>query len=118
MEAIAKGERFSHLVQRLADEWGVSPKTSELYVCDTIAFMRSDSTKDALIAMNMERLDSIISDSINDGDRRNAIKAIDTQNKLAGGYTEKVKIEGNSEINLVFDIGETNEDSGTEETDE
>lgn len=103
---IAKGARYTDIVKKFVDEWGLSRKTIEMAVDDAIKFMRDESTKDTLIAMNMQRLDSIIADSMNDGDKKNAIKAIDTQNKLAGGYVEKVKIEDNSEINLVFDIGE------------
>lgn len=103
---IAKGERFNKIVNHFTEEWGLSHKTVELYVCDAIAYMRSDEVKDAMIAMNMERLDNIIETSMNKGDSKNAIKAIDTQNKLAGGYTDKVKIENDSEINLIFDIGE------------
>ena len=68
--------------------------------------MRSDTAKENLISMNMQRLDTIITDSMKESDRKNAIKAIDTQNKLAGGYTEKVQIEGDTEINLNFEIGE------------
>ena len=56
--------------------------------------------------MNMERLDNIIAESMKEGDKRSAIKAIDTQNKLAGGYEEKVKLETDADINLIFDIGE------------
>lgn len=103
---IAKGERYSDIVRKYVKEWDLSTKTVQMAVDEAIKYMRSDETKETLIAMNMERLDGIIADSLKDSDRRNAIKAIDTQNKLAGGYTEKVKIEGDSEINLVFDIGE------------
>lgn len=103
---IAKGTRYTDIVKKYMDEWGLSRKTVEMAVDEAIKFMREESTKDTLIAMNMQRLDSIISDSMEDGDRKAAIKAIDTQNKLAGGYVEKVKVEGDSEINLVFDIGE------------
>jgi len=106
LEEIAKGTRYTAIVNKFSKQWGLAPKTVEHYVDDTIKYMREESTKDTLIAMNMERLDSLIADSMADGDRKNAIKAIDTQNKLAGGYEEKVKIEGDSEINLVFDIGE------------
>ena len=103
---IAKGTRYTDIIKKFTDEWGLSYKTIEMAVDDAIKFMRAESTKETLIAMNMQRLDSIIADSMQEGDKKNAIKAIDTQNKLAGGYTEKVKIEGDSEINLVFDIGE------------
>lgn len=103
---IAQGMKYTDILWKYVKEWGLKPKSVELILNETISFMRSDTTKENLIAMNMERLDNIISDSMEEGDRKSAIKAIDTQNKLAGGYTEKVKIEGDSEINLKFDIGE------------
>lgn len=86
------------------DEWGLSFKAIAKYIDDAIAFMRADETKESIVALNMQRLDNIISDSMQNGDSKNAIKAIDTQNKLAGGYTEKVKLDADGEINLVFDI--------------
>ena len=103
---IAKGTKYTDVVKKFIEEWNLSRKTVEMAIDDAIKFMRAESTKETIIAMNMQRLDSIISDSMREGDKKNAIKAIDTQNKLAGGYTEKVKIEGDSEINLLFDIGE------------
>ena len=103
---IAKGTKYTDVVKKFIEEWNLSRKTVEMAIDDALKFMRAESTKETIIAMNMQRLDSIISDSMREGDKKNAIKAIDTQNKLAGGYTEKVKIEGDSEINLVFDIGE------------
>lgn len=106
IEDIASGKKYTDILRKYTQEWGLSVKSLELYIHDAIEFMRSDTAKENIIAMNMERLDKIITDSISKFDRKNAIKAIDTQNKLAGGYTEKVKIEGDSEINLKFDIGE------------
>ena len=106
LEDIAKGMKYTEILRKYMDEWDLGEKSIEFYIHDAIAFMRSETTKESLISMNMERLDNIIADSLKDGDRKNAIKAIDTQNKLAGGYEEKVKIEGESEISLFFDIGE------------
>ena len=106
MADIAKGMGYTEIIKKYEREWELSPKTIELILNETIAFMRSDTAKENLISMNMQRLDTIITDSMKDSDRRNAIKAIDTQNKLAGGYTEKVQIEGDTEINLNFEIGE------------
>lgn len=106
IEDIASGKKYTDILRKYTQEWGLGVKSLELYIHDAIEFMRSDTAKENIIAMNMERLDKIITDSITKSDRKNAIKAIDTQNKLAGGYTEKVKIEGDSEINLKFDIGE------------
>lgn len=101
---IAKGEKYSTILHKYVEEWKLSIKSVEKYISDAMEFMRSETTKNNLISMNMERLDGIITDSMKDGDRRNAIKAIDTQNKLAGGYTEKLQIEGDSEITLNFDL--------------
>lgn len=106
LEYIAKGMRYNQIIEKCASDWKLSPITVELYVNDALAYMRSDSTKDSLISMNMERLDNIITDSMKDDDRKNAIKAIDTQNKLIGGYEEKIKLDSDNEINLVFEIGE------------
>lgn len=106
MSDIAKGMGYTEIIKKYESEWELSPKTIELILNETIAFMRSDTAKENLISMNMQRLDTIITDSMKDSDRKNAIKAIDTQNKLAGGYTEKVQIEGDTEINLNFEIGE------------
>jgi hypothetical protein len=106
MSDIAKGMGYTEIIKKYETEWELSPKTIELILNETIAFMRSDTAKENLISMNMQRLDTIITDSMKDSDRKNAIKAIDTQNKLAGGYTEKVQIEGDTEINLNFEIGE------------
>ena len=103
---IAKGLRYTEILNKYCEEWGLGQKSLEMYIKEAVEFMRSETTKENLLSMNMERLDGIISDSLKDGDRRSAIKAIDTQNKLAGGYEEKIKIEGDSEINLRFDIGE------------
>lgn len=106
MADIAKGMGYTEIIKKYEVEWELSPKTIELILNETIAFMRSETAKENLISMNMQRLDTIITDSMKDSDRKNAIKAIDTQNKLAGGYTEKVQIEGDTEINLNFEIGE------------
>lgn len=101
---IAQGMTYMDIVKKYEQEWGLGLKSVQNIVNDTINFMRSDETKESIVAANMMRLEGLITDSIGDGDRKNAIKAIDTQNKLVGGYTEKVKIEGDTEINLNFEL--------------
>lgn len=101
---IAQGKTYMDIVNKYQQEWGLGLKSVQNIVNDTINFMRSDETKETLIGANLMRLETIISDSMGEGDRRNAIKAIDTQNKMAGAYTENIKIEGDTEINLNFDI--------------
>lgn len=104
IEDIANGLSYMDMVKKYKKEWGLRENTVMCYINEAISFMQSQETKDSLISMNMGRLDKLITDSMKEGDRKNAIKAIDTQNKLAGGYTEKISLEGDTEVNLVFDI--------------
>ena len=101
---IAKGMTYMDIVRKYEQEWGLSHKTVQNIVNEAIDFMRSDEAKENIIAANMVRLEGIIGDSMGDGDRRSAIKAIDVENKMNGAYTEKVQIEGDSEITLNFEI--------------
>lgn len=102
---IAKGMRYTDILHKYMKEWNLGQKSLELYIHDAIEFMRSDTAKENLIAMNMQRLDDIYTESRTEGDRKSAVKAIDTQNKMIGAYTEKVQIEGDTEITLNFDLG-------------
>ena len=106
IQDIAKGLTYTQIVDKYTVEWGLSMKHVQAIVNDAIEFMRSEATKESLVSMNLQRLDNIISDSMKEGDRRNAIKGIDVQNKLAGGYTENIKVSADSDINFTFDIGE------------
>lgn len=101
---IAKGMTYHDIVDKYVDEWGLGLKSVQNIVNDAVDYMRSDAAKETLISMNTTRLENIISDSMKEGDRKSAIKAIDTQNKMAGAYTEKVQIEGDTEINLNFEF--------------
>lgn len=102
---MASGMSYISMVNKFTDEWGLGRKTVELAIQDTLKFLRSEETKETLIAMNNGRLDSIIEDSMKTGDRSSAIKAIDTQNKMNGAYQERVKIEGDSTITIDFGLG-------------
>lgn len=103
LEAAAQGMTYSAMVNKFTDEWGVSRTTTELAVKDALGWMRAQETKDNLVAMNLMRLDTIISDSMSDKDRKNAVRAIDVQNKLAGGYTENIHLDTENEVNLIFE---------------
>ena len=105
LQAMAGGMSYVSMVNKFSDEWGLSRKTVELAIQETIKFMRDEETKQTLVDMNMARLDSIVEDSMKDGDRSSALKGIDLLNKAAGGYTEKVKIEGDSTITIDFGLG-------------
>lgn len=104
LESAAAGMTYNQMVTKFSNDWDLSRGTVELAIQDALGWMRSQATKDNLVAMNLMRLDSIISDSMTDKDRKNAVRAIDVQNKLAGGYTDKVQLETDGEINLVFEV--------------
>lgn len=104
IDAAAKGMTYSDMIKRFMEEWHMKRSTVEMAIQDALKYMRSPEAKETIAAMNMARLDTIISDSMSDKDRKNAVRAIDVQNKLAGGYEEKVKIEDDSTINLVFEL--------------
>ena len=106
MQDIAKGETYNTISKKYAKEWGLSETTIRNTITEVLKYMRSEETKQNIISMNMERLDNIISSSMKQFDNKNAIKAIDTQNKMCGAYVEKVEIDADNEINLIFDIGE------------
>lgn len=106
LEDIASGLTYTEIVNKYVEEWGLSVKTVQGIVDESVSYMRSQEAKDSILAMNMQRLESIITDSMKDADRKNAIKAIDTQNKVVGGYTQNVVLQSDSDINFVFDIGE------------
>lgn len=105
LQAMASGMSYISMVNKFTDEWGLGRKTVELAIQDTLKFLRSEETKETLIAMNNGRLDSIIEDSMKTGDRSSAIKAIDTQNKMNGAYTEKVRLESDNTITIDFGLG-------------
>ena len=105
LQAMASGMSYISMVNKFTDEWGLGRKTVELAIQDTLKFLRNEETKETLIAMNNGRLDSIIEDSMKTGDRSSAIKAIDTQNKMNGAYTEKVRLESDNTITIDFGLG-------------
>lgn len=88
---------------------------------EAVAFFRDDATRDALASANVARLDQIYSDSVKDNDRKTAIKALETQGKFIGAFEERVKLDSDSEVNFIFNVGdvgeETKEDDGSTDKD-
>ena len=106
IEDIAKGLNYMELVKKYTEEWGLSTSHVMNTINDTLAFMRDEATKQSLVSINMQRLDTIITEAMSSKDRKNAIRGIDVQNKLAGGYEEKVKVDANTDVTFTFDIRE------------
>ena len=67
-------------------------------------YLRSDQAVENLKNINLQRLDNLYKESANDGDRKNALKAIDLQNKTLGVYEEKVEVTTNEPVEFVFNF--------------
>lgn len=104
IECIAKGMTYHEIVSKFEKEWNLRTPTVQKYVNDAIAYMRSEEAIDSYRSINIQRLDDLYKDSKREGDRKNAIRAIDAQNKMIGAYTENVKVETDGEINFIFNI--------------
>lgn len=99
-EKIAAGKTFGEIITECAPMFGITNRTMTLYLRDALAWLRSDEMKETIQSMNVMRLDKLYSDSVSEGDRKSAIKALDVQNKMVGAYEEKLKVEGDSDIDL------------------
>lgn len=106
IDMISKGMKYTDIMKACMTKWGLREKTVEKYISDAIDFMQSEDTMNALKSANIQRLDDLFQQSKKSGDTKNAIRAIDTQNKMIGAYEEKVKIESDSEIQFVFNVNE------------
>lgn len=104
LDMLAQGKSIRSIRQYLVDELGLTQITAYRIVGEVVEEVLSDDTKEQIKASNLIRLDQIIEDSIDDKDRKNAIKAIDTLNKQVGAYTEKIEVSTDDEITLNFNL--------------
>lgn len=104
LDMFAQGKSVKAVKDYLMNEIGLSKFTARDIINEVISEVMSEEYKEQLKASNLIRLDEIASDCINDGDRKNAIRAIDTLNKSIGAYTEKVEIQTDGEIQLNFNL--------------
>lgn len=105
LEELAKGTPVRKIRKNLEDNFQLSQKTIRDLIAEVIGEITSEETKEELKASNLVRLDELISDCINDGDRKNAIRAIDTLNKSIGVYDNSIKLETEGgDIQLNFNL--------------
>lgn len=93
LEEVAKGKKFSEIVDKYSKEWECGYRTIQQYVATAMRDIYNDETVETLRQINLERLDSIINAQIESEDYKNAIKSIDIQNKTANLYKEKVELD-------------------------
>lgn len=104
LDELAKGTPVRKIRKYLEDNYQLSQKTIRDLIAEVISEITSEEEKEALKASNLVRLDEIVSDCINDGDRKNAIRAIDTLNKSIGAYDNTIKLETDADIQLNFNL--------------
>lgn len=100
LNELAVGTAYKNICKKYSELWGVTEATMKTYIREAVADMYSEDETAALIAINKARLDAITEDSLKDDDRKNAIKAIDIQNKMLGAYESKIKVTPTDDINI------------------
>lgn len=100
-EAVAKGMKFSDIVDKYSQEWNVGYRTMQQYVALAMKDLYNDETTEVLRQINLERLDTIVAEQMLKEDYKNAVKTIDIQNKTANVYKEKVEID---DTNITFEL--------------
>lgn len=89
-------------MEKLKTEWGVSERCAKMYITDAFKFVVEN--REDLVNQNLLRLDGIVEQSMKEKNYKDAVRAIDTQNKMLGAYTEKIEISGDDEITLNFNL--------------
>lgn len=85
-EDINAGMSISQMMKKYADEWGISPKTANLYIEDAIKELYNKESKERIKTINAARLDAMYAECVSDDDKKNALKSIDLLNKTMGVY--------------------------------
>lgn len=104
LEQFAQGKPMKYVVDYVREVLGCSISTAQTEVEFALQYLKDDKTIDSMVSANKERLESIISKAMENGQDRVAIKAIDTQNKMLGAYEEKVKVESDVDVTFEFNI--------------
>lgn len=105
MEMLGKGMSKMSIAKDLETRWDISNSTAYNYIKDTFQYIAKNYKEDydKLKDILMHKLESLAEDATNARDRKSALKAYDQISKLAGLYTEQVKVE--ADTNIKFDFG-------------
>ena len=99
---ISKGCTYREMQQRYQEEWGLAASTISFYITEAIQALKAPELQDAIKDINFDRLTSIYRQSLEEGDRKSQLKAIDLLNKMAGLYTQKVEVATEDEFKFTF----------------
>ena len=104
LEDIASGESYSDMLTKFSTMWGCTPQTVACYIRDAMDYLHSDEAIQNLKDLNIQRLDNLYRECAADGDVKNALKAIDLQNKTIGVYEEKVELKTDEPVEFIFNF--------------
>lgn len=95
MDLVAMGLDDNEIVEKTAEEFGSSKQTMSQYLKAAVCALddRNKDWKNRIIEQNYARLDVIIKECYEKGKHKEALQAIDLQNKLAGVYEQRLKID-------------------------
>lgn len=102
---IASGLSYRQIVAKYMKEWNVSYNFMRNAINEAIEMFSDETIYKNLKAINNERLSDIYSDARMQGKLAEAIKAVDTMNKLNGLYNEAPQTQinvGNDKITITF----------------
>ena len=104
LQEIAKGSTYADICNKFKDEWNCTYNTMQNYIKEASNELYNEDVKETMKQINLMRLDSAYAESIKDGDKKTAIKAIDIQNKMLGAYEQKVQLDTNRDIDVTFNF--------------
>lgn len=104
MEMLGKGMTKMNIAKELGPRWDISESTAYNYIKDTFKYIAENYKEDydKLKDILMHRLENLAEDALNSRDRQSALRAYDQISKLAGLYTDKVEVQGDTTIHFNF----------------
>lgn len=104
LNELAKGATVREICDKFKEDWGVTFNTMQNYIVEAMAGIYSDDSKDMLRNVNMFRMDNIYKEAHEEGDTKNALKALDMMNKATGAYEQTVKVDTEGDIEVSFNF--------------
>lgn len=103
---VEEGVDRGDIINAVIEEYGVSEPTAKRYYQRAMELMTYSMAWDAetIRNKNIQRLDTIVEETIENEDYKNAVTAIDIQNKTASVYIDKKEIAIDGD-NITFNFG-------------
>ena len=102
-----KGYSREQTARELSRRWGINMTTARKYIKDAIDALvenYKDVGQKEMMSTYKERIETILAEALEEGNKKVALQAIDMLNKMGGNYTERkdLNISGEQTINFGF----------------